>query len=205
MIYEISGINATLGHELARNMFRDRKRVFADLLKWDVSIADNQFEIDQFDTSSATYIVATDESNCHRGSARLLPTTTDHILGTIFPNLCSGLVPRAPDCYEITRFCLSPSLTARERVVARKQLVTALAEYGLKMGIATYTGVAEKFWFDQIADFGWRCVNIGHLAAARHDLVALRIDLDQKTLGGLEARGMRTELVWNKNDWREAA
>lgn len=205
MIFEITGNESILNHGLARKMFCDRKRVFSDLLRWDVTIVNDRFEIDQFDTSSAVYIIVADDLGRHCGSARLLPTTENHILGTIFPNLCDGPVPRAHNFCEITRFCLSPTLTAAQRIVVRKQLVTALAEYGLRTNVAAFTGVAEKFWFDQIVKFGWRCANIGKPAEAKRDLIALRIDLDQQTLRDLENRGMRAEVKWNIDDWKKAA
>ena len=38
-------------------MFEARKRVFVDLLKWDVPVLDDAYEIDQFDTPDASYLV----------------------------------------------------------------------------------------------------------------------------------------------------
>ena len=56
------------------SMFEDRKRLFVDLLGWDVPVIDNRFEIDRFDTKHAVYFVAADEDGQHQGSLRLLPT-----------------------------------------------------------------------------------------------------------------------------------
>src|SRR5437868_10005838 len=87
-------------------MFEARKQVFVDLLKWNVPVLDGRFEIDQFDDEHALYVLAGDGAGRHLGSARLLPTTRDHILGSLFPELCSGPVPRGEHVFEITRFCL---------------------------------------------------------------------------------------------------
>ena len=38
---------------LLRTMFEARKRVFVDLLKWDVPVLEGAYEIDQFDTREA--------------------------------------------------------------------------------------------------------------------------------------------------------
>ena len=45
-----------------RAMFEARKRVFVDLLKWDVPVLDDAYEIDQFDTPVASYLVRRDRT-----------------------------------------------------------------------------------------------------------------------------------------------
>jgi acyl-homoserine lactone synthase len=144
-----------------RAMFEDRKSVFVDLLKWDVPVLDGRFELDEFDDEHATYIIIASEAGDHLGSARLLPTTRPHILGSLFPHLCAALPPRGPDVFEITRFCLSRRLNALARRETRNQLVSALAWYALEQKISTYTGVAEFSWLQQILAFGWNCRPLG--------------------------------------------
>src|SRR5690554_3010471 len=67
-----------------RSMFEARKKVFVDLLKWDLPVLDGRFEVDQFDTPEAVYLVLTDESANHRASARLLRTDRSHILALLW-------------------------------------------------------------------------------------------------------------------------
>jgi acyl-homoserine lactone synthase len=97
-----------------RAMFAARKRVFADLLKWNVPVVDGRFEVDQFDTEHAQYLVLVDRSGGHLGSARLLPTMRPHILDSLYPGLCDGAPPRADDIFEVT----SGILTSRRRSVS---------------------------------------------------------------------------------------
>lgn len=206
MVLLFSGNKFDYDNVSMKTMFTDRKRVFSDILKWDVSIHQDRYEIDQFDTDSARYIVVANNEGRHLASARLLPTSRDHILGAIFPNLCDGPVPIGEHIFEITRFCLSPSQSARDRLVSRKKLVTALAEYGLSTGVQTYTGVAERFWYDQIASFGWQCSALGTLPREnRKGLVALRIDLDEQTIAGLSSGGMYADIGWDMPAGRIAA
>lgn len=143
------------------NMFAARKRVFVDLLGWDLPVSHGLYEIDQFDTPEATYIVLTDASGQHRASARLLPTCRPHILDSLFPMLSKEAIPKGPTVREITRFCLDRSLRAAQRRIARDALVHALVRYALAHGIERYTGVADKAWLDQILDFGWDCRTLG--------------------------------------------
>src|SRR5579872_6102984 len=79
-----------------RVMFEDRKSVFIDLLKWDLPLLDERFELDEFDNEHATYIIIASNDGDHLGSARLLPTTRRHILGSLFPHLCAAPPPRGP-------------------------------------------------------------------------------------------------------------
>ena len=138
-----------------REMFEARKRVFVDLLKWDVPVVAGRFELDQFDDEDATYLIVPNERGGHSGSARLLKTTQPHILDSLFPELCAAPAPSGPNVLEITRFCLGRGLGAEDRLETRNRLVSALVTYALEHGVETYTGVAEIGWLQQILAFGW--------------------------------------------------
>ena len=172
-------------------MFKDRKSVFVDLLKWDVPVLEGRFELDEFDNEAATYIIIADETGDHVGSARLLPTTRRHILADFFPDLCVAAPPRGHDVREITRFCLSRRQNAAARRQTRNYLVSALAAYALQTGISTYTGVSEVSWLQQILAFGWECRPLG--APVRYDcglIGALAIEITEATPDLLRANGI---------------
>jgi acyl-homoserine lactone synthase len=193
MIHTIDHASEAQGGAL-RAMFEARKRVFVDLLKWDVPVLGGAWELDQFDDHEATYLVLTEPDDSHLASARLLKTTRPHILGDLFPELVDGEVPRGQRTFEITRFCLDRSLRAADRRQARDQLVSALAEHALAQGIERYTGVAEIGWFQQIQNFGWRCVALGvPKIVGGAMLTAMRIEIDEDTPDLLAANG-----VWSK-------
>jgi N-acyl-L-homoserine lactone synthetase len=174
-----------------RAMFEDRKSVFVDLLKWDVPVLEGRFEVDQFDDRHATYIIIADEDGDHLGSARLLPTTRPHILGTLFARLCAAPPPTGAGVAEITRFCLSRRKNAALRRRTRNQLVSALAWHALETGIRTYTGVAELGWLQQILAFGWDCRPLGVPARLECGMIgALAIEIRPDTPGLLAANGI---------------
>src|SRR3546814_13795215 len=127
------------GNEALRAMFAARKQVFIDKLQWDLPALDGRFELDQFDTPDARYLILLDPDDLrHRASARLLPTTAPHLLGDIYSHLCADGAPSGEGVWEISRFCLDPGQTPTERRDARHQLVTALADYALRTGIGGY-------------------------------------------------------------------
>ncbi len=198
MLHSVPGGARPASDGVLRAMFAARKRVFVDLLGWDVPVIDGQYEVDQFDNEHAHYLILTDDDCRHLGSARLLPTTRPHILGDLYPELCEAGPPRGPGIYEITRFCLDRNLSARERRAVRDALVTAIAEYGLANGISAYSAIAEMGWLQQILAFGWRCCPLGLPKRFGGQLLgALSIDIDARTPCLLAAAGIlaRSDLL----------
>lgn len=176
-----------------RNMFEARKRVFVDLLKWDVPVLNDRYEIDQFDTPHANYVILTGDNVSHRASARLLRTDRAHILGELFPALCESAVPTGINTREITRFCIEPTLSRADRRIARNQLVTALVQHALAEGVTDYTAVANLAWYRQIADFGWKCRALGPPRYIDGEcLLALHIQIDVDTPDDLKETGIFT-------------
>lgn len=174
-----------------RAMFAARKEVFVDLLKWDLPVLAEQYEMDRFDGVDAEYMIMLDGEGRHRSSARLLKTDRPHLLDELYPFLCDGPLPSGPTVREITRFCLDRHQNAAERRLARDQLVTALAEHALETGITDYTGVADLAWFQQVMRFGWHCSPLGRIALLEgRKLIALHIRIDERTLDGLRTAGI---------------
>lgn len=161
MIANIHSQNLDKNSHILDSMFRDRKRVFVDILRWDVPTS-GPYEKDQFDDDEAEYFIICDHvSGQHFGSMRILRTDRPHILGSIFPQLCETDLPTGPEYRELTRLCLSPSLRARDRLHVRNRLFTSLVEYALLNGIEGYTGVAEIGWYSQLLALGWKCTPLG--------------------------------------------
>lgn len=191
MIHQISELPQVSEHSVLRSMFEARKRVFIDLLKWNVPSLAGRFELDQFDTQAAKYIVLADSNARHKASARLLSTQVPHLLDSLFPWLCDVSIPRGPHCLEISRFCLDPRLSSVERRAVRDELIHALVEHALENGITQYTGIAEEAWLRQILAFGWRCRPLGSVCLnGSKRLGAMVIDIDVDTHALLERGGV---------------
>ncbi|PKP94932.1 MAG: autoinducer synthase [Alphaproteobacteria bacterium HGW-Alphaproteobacteria-16] len=191
MLQVLQSTGSPASHAALRAMFAARKSVFVDLLKWDVPVLDDAYEIDQFDNVHATYIILAEADGTHLGSARLLPTCRPHILDSLYAELCEALPPKGPGIFEITRFCLDRRLNAAQRRIVRDTLVTGLVAHALATGITTYTALAEIGWFQQILAFGWRCMPLGlPRVVGGTMLAALRIDITPETPGLLAAAGI---------------
>lgn len=190
MIRILDGFEGPGRDPLIDAMLCDRKRIFVDLLKWDVPVVRGEFEIDQFDGERAIYCIATDDGGRHLGSIRLLPTDRPHILGAIFPELCLGEVPCAANIWELSRGCLNPDLASADRLEVRNLLTSAVVEYALWRRIAAYTCIADFSWYGQILMLGWECWPLGPRRKLGRSMTgALRIDVDATTPDRLREAG----------------
>lgn len=183
------------GYDLAypsvAGMFTDRKRLFIDLLGWDLPISHPRFEFDQFDGPHATYLIASDLFECHRGSIRLLPTTRRHLLGDVFPQLCDHDPPTGADVREITRLCLPPRIGRDARRTIRNELISAMVDHALRSGIAVLIGVVTAQFRAEILAMGWVAVPLGPTQRVAGQLLgAFRLEIDQRTPSLLSANGI---------------
>ncbi|WP_281932668.1 hypothetical protein [Methylocystis iwaonis] len=63
--------------------------------------------------------------------------------------------------------------------------------YAQQQGVTSYTGVAEKAWFEQIQNFGWKCRALGPCNGLEPTaLVALQIEIEDDTLARLQDGGV---------------
>ena len=175
---------------LFRTMYEDRKKVFIDMLKWNIT-HDGRREQDQYDTDLAQYLILQDQQTSeHLGSVRLLPTTRPHMLVDVFPYLCDGDVPRGPEIWEISRLVVSPRLPRRERLTVRNMLGRSMIEFGLLTGIEKYTAVCEMGFLSQLLASGWRCDPLGIPQEVEGSVIgALLIHNDADSLA-------RTKTAW---------
>lgn len=90
---------------------RYRYKIFVKKMGWDLPAltdADDK-EFDQFDNADTLYIIAEDSKSDIYGCARLLPTTSDYLLNTVFSQLCDNRPPSDHFTWELSRFAASTS------------------------------------------------------------------------------------------------
>ena len=182
-----------LDDSLDAAMFEDRRRLFADLMGWDVPVVAGRFEIDQFDTADAVYLADVDADGTHCGSMRLLPSEQAHILGDIFPALADRAVPRGPDIFEITRLCLPSRIGAARRLAVRNRLISAMVDHALLSGIRTLTGVVRPGFRTSVLAMGWEAEPLGPpREIGGMALGAFRIEIAADTPARLARTGIYT-------------
>lgn len=176
-------------HVALRSMFAARKRVFVDLLKWDLPVLAGSFEVDRHDGPGATYLIVAGPGGEHQASVRLLP---EPVAG-LRPFDKYALKPGAPESgvVEVTHFCLSPDIAADDRRRARDQLLFGLVDHALAHRIHRLVGFAERRWARPIEDLGWACHRLGAVhSACRRTFVGIAVDVDATTPATLTRAGI---------------
>lgn len=85
MIRIVNGNGRSQHPQAIDEMFRLRKRVFHDFLKWDVK-TEGDWEIDHYDKANPLYVMSySPDTGKIRGSLRLLPTLGPNMLDDTFP------------------------------------------------------------------------------------------------------------------------
>lgn len=126
---------------LMDQMFRLRKKVFADQLNWDVPVI-GDMERDIYDNHRPVYLMwCSDDQSVLYGVIRLMPTTGPTLLYDVFRNTFPDIVSfEGPGIWEGTRMCVDEELLARDHpevspARAFSLLLLALCEVALKHGI----------------------------------------------------------------------
>jgi len=182
-------------------MYRERKRVFVDRLGWEVPVVAGEFEIDQFDTDRAVYVLALDPGGAQLGSARLLPSTGPTLLSEVFPHLCERGVPTGDDIWEITRMCTAPGIADAKLV--RQKLMVGMVEFALLNGVRRFTLVSHIPYLSALLAIGWDCEPLGLPQEHAGQMVgALVVNVTPDTLSLLRKRANLTGPVlrWEVRD-----
>jgi acyl-homoserine lactone synthase len=172
----VTGVNKGRFERQLDSMFRDRKRVFVDRLKWDIPVVDGVYEKDEFDTDDAVYLIAWDRATgAHVGSMRLKSTAGPHLLRDVFPSLCEGEIPVGEDVWEVTRLCTTPDLKNVDPRNVRRHLSVAMVEFALLYGISRLTLLTHVDYLSRLLAVGWECRPLG-----------MPQEFDGQTLGAME-------------------
>jgi N-acyl-L-homoserine lactone synthetase len=199
MVHVVTAENRDEYAAALAGMHRDRRRVFVDRLGWDVPVVDSEYEIDQFDTEYAIYLLDLDAEGRHQGSIRLLPTTRPHLLSDVFPHLCEKGAPSDPQTWEITRLCTSPD--AHDPKGTGRRLTIAVTEFALLYGLRRYSCMTHLDFLSRVLAVGWDCEPLGLPQADDKGLSvgAIVINMTPETLSLVRARTGSTTpvLYWN--------
>nr|WP_330166428.1 acyl-homoserine-lactone synthase [Rhizobium sp. C4] len=193
-------------------MFQLRKRVFHDLLGWDVSVR-GDIEIDQYDDINPIYVLSYTPDTRHlRGALRLLPTLGPNMLDDTFPILLGNSpVIRRPDIWESSRFCIDPEISqdraSNQVTVAAAELMCAVGELGLASGIRQIVTVTDVFLERMFRRMGCPGTRIGEpQKIGSVHAVAVGWDVNDKLLTDMKAiAGISAPLLATPPEMRIAA
>ena len=146
-------------------MHRLRKRVFHDLLGWDVKVRET-WEIDDYDRANPLYVLSYGDEGKLRGSLRLLPTLGPNMLDDTFPILLGdGPQIRSAAVWESSRFCIDPEISqdraSNQVTIAAAELMCDVGELGLASGLSHIVTVTDVFLERMFKRMGCPGIRIG--------------------------------------------
>lgn len=148
MIRLINGMDYSSRSDELDQMFRLRKRVFADRLGWDVTTFGG-YEIDSYDLLRPLYVLSMDDAGKRvLGSLRLLPSTGPNMLADIFFELLpEGKPIRSATIWESSRYCVdteaASALGEKGLSYTTAELLIALCEIGINVGLTFIVTVID--------------------------------------------------------------
>ncbi|MFN3889423.1 MAG: acyl-homoserine-lactone synthase [Beijerinckiaceae bacterium] len=146
---------------LLQDVFRLRKKVFADQLKWEVPVK-GDLEFDLYDDLDCVYL-ATQCPTTGRvsGALRLMPTTGPHLMRDVFAHWFDDpIVLESSTIWEVTRFCIDPDFqkgpySPRGLNLVSSQLLVGLAEISLRAGLTQVTGLCHRAMINVLKRTRW--------------------------------------------------
>ncbi|THF52211.1 acyl-homoserine-lactone synthase [Allorhizobium terrae] len=150
MIKILNGKHKQTQQAALADMFRLRKKVFHDLLKWDV-LVQGDFEMDHYDDANPIYVMSYDDATGRlRGALRLLPTLGPNMLDDTFPVLLDRQPEiRSASIWESSRFCIDPEISldrsSNQVSVAAAELMCGVGELGLASNLSHIVTVTDVF------------------------------------------------------------
>ncbi len=112
-------------------------------------------EVDQFDTSDATYLLWADGEEVVAG-ARFVPTNKPHLMADIFPHTVSlGQIPRSPKVWEITRlFTARGGSSSVNRRNVTGEVLCGMFEMGIAYRLEAISVVCDTFFLPRFLESG---------------------------------------------------
>jgi acyl homoserine lactone synthase len=145
MLEIVHGYERSERPELFKSMFRQRKNIFIDQKKWDLTAVDGEFEYDEFDRDDTVYLCSLLPDGSLAGSIRFLNTTTKHMATTVFQDMFPGLTVCSPTIWEATRFAVPDDQRMQPNGVSRAacEIIAGMCEFGLEYGVSQMTAIYE--------------------------------------------------------------
>ena len=162
-IHVVNSANRHLYAGELEEFFRARHRIYVEEKDWREDDGSG-YEIDQFDTDDATYLIGIEDDEVMTGT-RLVPTSRPHMLSEVFPYICDfGGVIRADDVAEWTRGFIVPEYRESGIGPIKGQFCGTVMEYCLNEGISRIGGIQDLYWLPVWRRYKWTVRQVGNPA-----------------------------------------
>lgn len=182
-------LGSTLPSQIRQSLLRYRYDVFVRQLGWQLPLARDGQELDEFDGPRAVYVVDCDEQERVCGCARLLPTVEPYLLSEHFLDLLDEPAPCSSEVWELSRLSVASTTAGAAKPDALHGLLAAVLAFAYSRGIKSLIGVTFPSLTQRLSELGARVALCG--ATRRDDegraIVACEMPITD-SLAGLQAK-----------------
>lgn len=180
MIHVVTALNRRPYARAIEDHHVIRHRIFVEERGWRALARPDGREIDAFDTADTIYMLAMDGERVI-GGHRLFPTLQPHMISEVFPHLVTrGPVPRDVAIYEWSRFFVVKEYRSSKVYF---ELLAAVQEFCLNVGIASITAVIEMWWLPRFHEAGFVVHPLGLPQPVENvPTLAIQIDIRRDSL-----------------------
>lgn len=198
MIHIVTSENINCYQDAMEQAYKLRHAVFVEEMGWEAIRRADGREIDQFDDAAAVHMLYIEDGRV-LGYQRMLPSQRPHLLSEVLRHLCDGELPRGPEIWEWTRYCVAQGCRDRGRMLSPvgNMLLSAIVEWGLEDGISKIIIEMNPIWLLRLVQLHFRVAPLGipH-EVGKESTVAVTAAFDARTLARLrEVRGDRRNVV----------
>lgn len=180
---------------------RERHQVFVEEKKWRPPSPDGR-ELDQFDTSDATYILGIEDGQVV-SSARIIPSDKPTLVSEYFSHMCEleGGPPHSADCAEWTRTFVVPERRSHRPRGALTEICCAVMEYALEQGFKTIGGIQETYFVPYLRRLGWAVRPLGMARKVGNEwCIVAYIDVTDDALASVRRKlGISSSLLTSRS------
>lgn len=198
MIEMVTKYNSKLYQSELEQMFRLRYQIFVEEKGWDLPLAKNGIEKDQFDHEDSIYLLSLNAKRRMLGSIRLTPTTSLNMLEDLFPHLVEGDVPTGPMVWEASRGFTTPKTENEILNPIMSALLVGMVEAGLLVGANKMNFVIGSALYPTFLQAGWGVMPLGfpHRDASGEEIMAGYFTLNSLALHNVRrVRGIKLPLL----------
>ncbi|MDR3467118.1 MAG: acyl-homoserine-lactone synthase [Xanthobacteraceae bacterium] len=172
--------------------FRMRRDVFVTERGWK-DFDRGAYEMDQYDTEDAVYLVSLDAHDAVIGGMRLYPTLKPHLMSETFAHMVDGPIPQRSDIMELTRFALAAHARHSHTYC---ELFLGLLEYGLGEGLSGTMALMRTLRIPVIQNLGMTVRPLGLPQDIDGEAqTAVLIEMNEDSLARVRRSAGRSESV----------
>lgn len=208
MIELITKYNIDYYRSEIEQMFRLRYKIFVEEKGWDLPMAKDGLEIDQFDHEDAAYLIAFNDDRKILGSVRFTPTEKPNMLQDVFPHLVEGEVPVGPMIWETSRGFSTVKDKREVLTPVLSTLMVGMVEVGLLVGANKMNIVLGTSIYPTFLNAGWGVTPLGfpHVDKNGDEILSASLTIDSLALHNVRrVRNIRFPILRYNNFEKDVA